>query len=320
MHISLDKLKSVKEKYKMTENMKKMKGIFALIQVPFKNSGFDVDYDGFEKLAEYMTTKTGIHGIGLYGMVSEFHKLTDYEKTELTKIFLSAAKRNKVPSYLSITDYSTEVCVNKAREYEKMGVDAIMLLPPSMFNPHIDEIRNHMVSVLEAVEIPVLLQYAPQATGQNIPKEELLAMKDKYENACFKLEFKPAAANLKPYLDEKPDMIILTGYAGLEMIDLYDIGVKGIIPGGSFTELYVAIYDAYFSGDKKKATKLYNKLEPYLKFWMMTPESLLAIEKEVLVRRGKMKESICRRPCYHLTEKDSQDIDKFLVEFNEYLK
>ena len=53
----------------MTENMQKMKGIFALISMPFKDNG-DVDFEEFWKLAEYLTTKTCIHGIGLYGMVS----------------------------------------------------------------------------------------------------------------------------------------------------------------------------------------------------------------------------------------------------------
>lgn len=303
----------------MTENMKKIKGIFALISMPFKNNG-DVDFDEFEKLAVYLTTKTGIHGIGLYGMVSEFHKLTDYEKTVLTKIFLKVAQKNKVPSLVSVTDYATEIAVKKAKEYEMMGADSIMLLPPSFLNPGIDEIRHHIISVLEAVKIPVVIQYAPQAIGQTIDNAELIAMAEKYENAAFKLEYKPATVNLKQYLAAKPDIVILTGYAGLEMIDLYDIGIKGVMPACSFTEVYVAIHNAYFADDRNKAKMLYNKLEAYLKTWMSSPESLLAIEKKVLVRRGKLKNSLCRRPAYHLSEKDLKDIDKFLVEFSDYLK
>lgn len=302
----------------MTENMQKMKGIFALISMPFKDNG-DVDFEEFGKLAEYLTTKTGIHGIGLYGMVSEFHKLTDYEKTDLTRLFLETVQKTNVPSLVSITDYSTVIAARKAKEYESIGADSLMLLPPSFLKPSIEEIRYHMISVLEAVKIPVVIQYAPQATGHFIENSELIDMANKYENAAFKIEYKPAIDFLKPFLEMKKDMIILTGYAGLEMLDLYKIGVRGVMPACSFTELYVAIYDAYFADDLAKARMLYDKLEAYLKTWMASPESLLAIEKEILVRRKIIKSSYCRRPAYHLSAKDSRDIDQFLTEFSAIL-
>ena len=303
----------------MANQKDKVQGIFALISSTFKDNG-DLDLVEFEKLAEYLTTKTGIHGIGLYGMVSEFHKLSDYEKKDLAELFISVAKKNKVTSLLSVTDHATYLAVKRAKEYQAMGADTLMLLPPHFLDPDVEEIKHHMISVLEAVDIPVLIQYAPQATGKYIEKEALIAMAEKYDNAVFKLEFKPALAKLKEYLDAKPDLVIITGYAGLEMIDIYDIGVKGVLPACSFTEIYVAIHNAYVAGDRKTAQELYDRLEPYLNIWMESQESLLAIEKEVLVQRGIIKSSWCRRPAFHLSEENHNEIARFLVEFKDILK
>lgn len=295
----------------------KIRGTFTLASMTFRENG-DVDYNAFERLVSHLV-RTCAEGVGLYGMVSEFHKLTDYEKTALTSIFLGVLKGSPATSLLSVTDWSTDVAVRKAREYQRLGADTLMLLPPFYFSPALDEVRNHMTSVLEAVDIPVVIQYAPQATGHVLPMEELVAMADRYPNAAFKIEYKPARDYLRQFLELKPDMKILTGYAGLEMIDLYRIGVSGVMPACAYTEVYVAIHAAVVTGDLAKAQALYGMLEPYLVKWMQTPESLLAIEKEILVRRGIIGCSYCRRPSYHLTAANHQDIDRFLIEFAPYL-
>lgn len=294
-----------------------IKGTFTLASMTFHENG-DVDYNAFERLVGHLS-RTGAEGVGLYGMVSEFHKLTDYEKSALTSIFLGVMKGSPAVSLLSVTDWSTDVAVRKAQEYQRLGADTLMLLPPFYFAPALDEVRHHMTSVLEAVDIPVVIQYAPQATGHYLPVDELVEMAERYPNAAFKIEYKPAHDFLMQFLAMKPDMKILTGYAGLEMVDLYRIGVSGVMPACSYTEIYVAVREAILAGDTAKAQALYDMLEPYLLKWMKTPESILAIEKEILVRRGILNNSYCRRPAYHVTDEDRRDIDRFLTEFAPYL-
>ncbi|MGE4485123.1 MAG: dihydrodipicolinate synthase family protein [Oscillospiraceae bacterium] len=298
--------------------MSKVKGIYTLSSMTFKEDG-SIDYDAFAKLVDFLS-KTGAHGVGLWGMVSEWHKVNDYERGILNNIFLEIMKSAPAASNLFVTDWCTEKAVARAKEYEKMGADTLTLLPPFYFNPSLDEVRNHMISVLEAVDIPVLIQYAPQATGHYMPDEELIEMANNYPNAAFKIEYKPAKDFLQKFLDLKSDMVILTGYAGLEMIELYKIGVRGVMPACSYTEVYVAMYNKFMSGDIAGAQKIYDMLEKYLRKWMVSPESLLAIEKELLVRRGILPNSYCRRPKYHLTEENSAEINQFLIEFAEYLK
>jgi len=303
----------------MLETMQRVRGVFPIASVTFAEDG-SIDYEQFERLMIYLANIPGVNGVCLYGMVSEFHKLNDFEKTKLTEIFMRVLKTRKdVVSVLSVTDWSTEAAVMRAREYEKLGVDMVMLLPPFYFNPDVNEVKNHMKSVLEAVEIPVLIQYAPQATGHYIPEAELVEMAERYPNACFKIEYKPAGEFLQNYLRAKPDMVILTGYAGLEMVDVYNIGVCGVMPGASFAEVYIDIYHKFKEGDLLAAYNLYDKLEKYLLKWMITPESLLAVEKEILVRRGIIHSARCRRPACRLSPENFNEISSFLEEFKDYL-
>lgn len=301
----------------MLETMKKLKGSFAIAFTPFKENG-DVDYDDFAREVKYLS-QSGAKGVVLYGMTSEYHKLTDAEKEKLTMTFLDVLKDSPVVSVLSVTDWSTEVAVKTAQKYESLGVDMLMLMPPFYYGPSLDEIRHHMVSVLQSVDIPVIIQYAPLATKLYMPEEELVEMSNTYPNAAFKIEYRPAKEFMSKFFQLKRDMPIMTGWAGLEIVDLYTIGVKGVITVGGFPEIYAAIFKALSAGDITGAHRIYDQLEIYISHWMINPESLLAIEKEILKRRGKMKSSYCRHPAYRLTAENNSEIDRFLDDFKEYL-
>lgn len=301
----------------MSCNKDFIRGVYPLIFVPYHDDG-EVDYQTFEKELEYLSTKPGIHGLGLFGMVSEFHKLDDSEKFKLADIFVNGLKGTGVCSLVSVTDHSTEVAVKRAKYFEKLGPDTLMLLPPSFLNPDINEIRHHMTSVLEAVDIPVLIQYAPQATGKAIATEELVAMADKYDNAAFKIEYKPPVEYMREVFALSKDLVVLGGYAGIDIIEQYQIGVRGVMPGCSFTELYVAEYNAFLAGDIQKANEIHALYAKYLPTWMSSPESMMAIEKEIFVRRGLFKNGKCRRPAHMVTEKQFEELECFLEEVSAY--
>jgi 4-hydroxy-tetrahydrodipicolinate synthase len=103
------------------------------------------------------------------GIVAEFFKVNDYERDALTAIFLNTLRGRKPYSLISVTDWSTDVAVKRAQQYERMGANTLMLLPPFYFEPGVDGIREHMKRVLEAVDIPVLIQYAPQLPTPTYP-------------------------------------------------------------------------------------------------------------------------------------------------------
>ena len=300
------------------QQMNRIKGCYSISSIIFKED-LSVDYNATANLINFLANKTGAHGVCLFGLVSEWYKLNDYERGALSHIFMEILKNAPAASNMFVTDWCTEKAVERAKAYEKMGVDSITLCPPFYFSPSVSDICNHIKQVLEHVEIPVLIQYAPQVTGSYIPNEELQAIARTYPNAAFKPEYKPAFQFNKELLDMCPEMVILTGFAGLEMLDMYKIGVRGVMPACSYTEIYVDIYERFTQGDLAGAQNVYDRLEPYLKAWMVTPESLLAIEKRILQRRGMAPNSLCRHPSYTVTEENETQISAFLTEFADLL-
>lgn len=288
-------------------------GVNPIVAMPFTASG-DIDEASFGRLLEHLAT-SGAQGTTLFGIASEFPKLTDAERDRLAQLFVSTLAGSPLYRAMSVTDHSTEVAVKRARFYAGLGVDALMLLPPFFLNPNPQAIQEHIFAVLEAVDIPVMVQYAPGETGLPITPEQMAEIAARYPHAVFKIECNPPVEYTREFLAKAPQASVLNGYAGLYMLQMLAAGGKGVMPGCSFTEVYVRIYQHWQNGEQQQAEALHQSLLPYIQRWMTHCEYIIQVEKTILQRRGIIATDYCRRPGWKLTSEDEQLIESFLTEF-----
>ncbi len=108
-------------------------GVNPIAAMPFTSQG-EPDYASVDRLLGHLAD-TGIQGLTLFGIASEFPKLEDSERLRLADQFISTLSGSGIFRALSVTDHSTEVAVKRARDYQKRGADALMLLPPFFLQP-----------------------------------------------------------------------------------------------------------------------------------------------------------------------------------------
>lgn len=287
-------------------------GVNPIVAMPFTAHG-EVDEKSMVRLLEHLAT-SGANGATLFGIASEFPKLNDHERDRLAQLFVSTLAGSPLYRAMSVTDHSSEQAVKRARDYAKLGVDALMLLPPFFLNPGPQAIQAHIFAVLEAVDIPVMVQYAPGETGLTITPEQMAEIAARYPHAVFKIECNPPVDYTREFLAKAPQASVLNGYAGLYMLQMLAAGGKGVMPGCSFTEVYVRIYRHWLSGDKEQASALHQSLLPYIQRWMSHCEYIIQAEKTILLRRGIIATDYCRRPGWQLTPEDNQLIQQFISE------
>lgn len=138
-------------------------GINPIVAMPFHANG-EIDEHSFVQLLEHLAA-TGVQGTTLFGIASEFPKLDAPERDRLAEIFVTTLAGASLYRAISVTDHSSEVAVKRARQYQNLGADALMLLPPFFLQPSPQAIQQHIFAVLDAVDIPVMVQYAPGETG-----------------------------------------------------------------------------------------------------------------------------------------------------------
>ena len=292
--------------------MKEIKGICPIIATPFKENG-DVDYKGLEKLVGALIDG-GCHAVTLFGIAGEYYKLTDEERIKMAEITIAVCKKKGGTSILSVTDHSTEIAAKRAKQFEDMGADCLMMLPPFFLKPGAGWLYEHMKAIGKAVSIPVMAQYAPEQTGVAIAPDMFKKLGAECPNIIYyKIECKPAG----PYITNLIKMTnpettkIFVGNAGFQLIEAMDRGAIGAMPGCSMYDVYLDIYNHYVNGDREGAIELHNKILPMLNHIRQNVEQIISFEKRILKKRGIIDSDYCRKPSYDTDEY----FDKLFEEF-----
>ncbi len=279
-------------------NLTEIKGICPIIAATFDENG-NLDLDSLYNLVKTLVLG-GCGAVTLFGIAGEYYKLTDDEREEMVKVCVKAAHDNGGKIIISVTDHATEVAVKRAKHFEESGADCLMILPPFFLKPGASWLYDHMKAIADAVEIPVMAQYAPEQTGVAIPPETFCRLESECKNMIYyKIECKPAGpyvSNLMRLTDGK--MKIFVGNAGFQLIECMDRGAVGAMPGSSMYDIYIDIYNNYVNGDRAKALRIHSKLLPMLNHIRQNVEQIIFFEKRILKLRGIIKCDCCRKPSY----------------------
>jgi dihydrodipicolinate synthase/N-acetylneuraminate lyase len=297
----------------------RIRGVCPVLAVPFTENG-DVDLVGFTAMTRHVLG-TGVTAVMLFGFASEFYKLTDEERTQLRRRLLQeTGGRDEVAAIVSITDHATEVAVRNAREAVADGADALNILPPYLLGPSRGAVLEHLAAILEAVEVPVIVQYAPGLTGTSLDAQSLCRLASAHPNfRMVKVESTPPGRMIADLAAGDPPLVALVGYAGIQLPDALRRGAAGVQPGCSFTEIYVAVWRAWEAGERDQALDLHRRLLPYISYWMQNVELIVQAEKTILARRGIISSDRCRAPGWTLDQEERAMIEHFLEEFANHL-
>jgi len=267
-------------------------GVCPIVATPFTDDGA-VDYDSIRNQVRVLA-EGGCHAAALFGVASEFFKLTDDERDRMAEVVADEAGAHDLPLVLSVTHEATEVATERAAAYEAAGADCIMVLPPSTLGPPQGEVVDHLAAVGEAVSVPVMVQYRPPETP-TMPPETLVRLGREVPNVdYFKIETDPSGPYSTQLIEETDgEANVLVGSAGKTMVEALDRGAVGVIPASFAWDVYVDIYEAYGAGDRERAIDLHDRLLPILN---RVDQASLVYEKRILARRGVIETDSCRHP------------------------
>ncbi|MEU4197728.1 dihydrodipicolinate synthase family protein [Kribbella sp. NPDC026611] len=297
-----------------------VRGVSPVLEVPFTADG-DVDHEGFDRVVRFVLS-TGVTSVMFPGFASEFHKLSEDERQELTEILLSHTRgRGDVAAVIAVQDHATQLAARRAQQAVAAGADLINLLPPHFLSPSRDSLAAHVRAVLQAIApVPLVLQYAPAETGTSLDADLLRAIATEHPNLrLVKVESSPPGPLIAELAAGSPSIPAVEGYAGVQLPDAVRRGAVGTQPGCSLTEVYVEIWRRLTGGDEEGGVDLHRRLLPYISYWMLDTERIIAAEKLISVRRGLFASAYCREPAHHPDQEEIRMVDRLLTEFADFL-
>ncbi|MCC5947369.1 MAG: dihydrodipicolinate synthase family protein [Nitriliruptoraceae bacterium] len=294
-------------------------GIVPVLAVPF-TADDAVDLDGFRAVAAHVLA-TGVSAVTLFGLASEFHKLGDDERVQLRRVLLELTRdRPEITAIVSITEHATARAVAVARAAVDDGADALNVLPPHFLGPSARAVEHHLDAILDAVDVPVVVQYAPAQTGTALAPDTMRRLRARHPNlGAIKVETQPPGRYVELMVGGEPAIDCMVGYAGVQMPDALRRGAVGIQPGCSFTELYVELWARHAAGDLEGFHALHRAMLPWITYWMQHVELIIQAEKTILAARGLIATERCRAPGWDLDAEERRMIDAFLEQFEPWL-
>jgi len=271
-----------------------LRGISPVLAVPFRANG-DLDGDGFRAVVDHVLS-SGVTSALLFGLASEFHKLTDAERDLLCGLFLErTVERPGFAAICSVTDHATHVAVQRATCYQDRGADAVNVLPPHFLDPSPRAVIDHLDAVMAAVEVPVIVQYAPVQTGTSLQPDDLGRLAERHANfGIVKVESSPPASMIAALA--RLGLASFVGQAGLHLPSAVAAGAIGVQPGCSMIPLYQRLWSAVDARDEPALFADYEALLPTIVHWMTHVETIVQAEKTVLQRLGVIESDHCRAP------------------------
>jgi 4-hydroxy-tetrahydrodipicolinate synthase len=233
-------------------------GVIPALITPFRDD-FSVDYEGIARNLDYV--EKYVDAVVPAGTTGEAATLSYEEHVEVVRYVADTAN---VPVIGGAGSNSTREALWLAKEVEKAGADAAMLVTPYYNKPNQEGLYQHYKAVAESVSIPIIVYNVPSRTGINTTPELVVRLAE-IDNI---VAIKEASGNLKQISDiirltSDFDFVLLSGDDFLTL-PILCLGGKGVISVAANVApaLMKEMYTAFTNGDIRKATELHHRLTP----------------------------------------------------------
>lgn len=272
-------------------------GAVPIIPTPF-NHDETIDEDSLRNLIDFAIS-SGLQAVCLPAYASEFYKLTDSEKLLVVKIAVDhAAGRIKIIAQSNHP--SLKVAIELAKANIESGADIIALAVPRIFNLPESSIIAYLSEFFNAIpNTPVLIQdFNPG--GVSISVELINELRLQHPNFKYlKLEEPLCAPKFEAIIKATDGNVqVFEGWGGLYLLELIPVGIGGVMPGLAVADILQKIFTLRKNGENDRAFELFEKVMPQIFFSLQNMELFHYAEKELLMARGILHNSVSRKAAY----------------------
>ena len=268
-------------------------GIYNILATPF-TAELAVDEASLRRLVEFQL-EMGAYGLTILGVLGEAAKMTVDERTRVMEIVLEVVA-GRVPVIVGTSHPDTAQRIALSKAAVAAGALGVMIAPPPMPGCTDDDIIALYAEVAAAMDAPIVVQDFPPVNNVTMPAEMLARLAEQIPNArTLKLEDPPLMEKISAIRAHTDQFAILGGLGGMFLLEELGRGAAGTMTGFAFTEILVAVYQAWQAGDRAQAVSIFDRYLPLIRYENQ-PVINLTIRKELLYRRGAMATPLLRKP------------------------
>ena len=289
--------------------MGKISGIFNILATPF-SADSAVDYDSLRRLARFQMD-VGAGGLTILGVMGEAAKLSvDERKAVMDTVVETVA--GAIPIVVGTSHSQLATCIALSEAAFAAGADGVMIAPPPMEDKSDAAILALYSEIAETISGPIVVQDFPPVNDVIMSPQALAQIAEAIPNARYlKLEDPPLMQKIDAIRGCTDKFEIFGGLGGMFLLEELGRGASGTMTGFAFTEILVAVYEAFKDGQKREAEAIFDKYLPLIRFENQ-PVINLTIRKALLQRRGAIANATPREPYNPIDAGTEAEIDWLL--------
>lgn len=280
-----------------------MKGVYNIMVTPFDGND-QIDEESLRNVVDFQVSK-GAHGLTILGLLGEGQKLSDSERDFVIDVVMDQVK-GRIPVVVTASHMSPSVVIERSKRAKELGAEGVMVAPPTLLR-NMDAVTQFYATLKKELDFPIVVQDEPVATNVIMPASFLATN----GLPIIKLEDPPVPQKITQILDKNPDAQIFGGLGGQYFIEELERGAVGTMTGFAFTEALIEMYDLFNAGKQQEARDLFYKYTPILRYEGQANVSV-SIRKEILKRRGAIKNADVRSPGAKLDAPGKEELTKLL--------
>jgi 4-hydroxy-tetrahydrodipicolinate synthase len=268
-------------------------GIFNILATPFDAEG-GVDEASLRRLVDFQLDK-GCYGLTILGVLGEASKLSVEERGRVMEIVLETVG-GRVPVIVGASHDDIDTAIALSRAARTAGADGVMIAPPKMPQPPDEVLLGIYKRIADAVDTAIVVQDFPPVNGIMMSADLLAAIAEQIPNCRYlKLEDPPLMEKIAAVRERTDKFAIFGGLGGMFLLEELRAGAAGTMTGFAFTEILVAVYQAYCAGDHARAERIFDHYLPLIRYENQ-PIINLSIRKLLLHKRGAIAHPGLRAP------------------------
>jgi 1-pyrroline-4-hydroxy-2-carboxylate deaminase len=254
--------------------------------------------------------ENGCSGTVCLGSLGESATLTLEEKSAILRTCVEAV-RGRVPVVASISALSTSEAITLGGIAGDAGCDALMVLPPYVYQGDWREMKAHIAAVFEATLLSCMLYNNPIAYGTDFLPEQMQELAAEHENFAAVKESSADArrvAAIRALCGDRLDVFVGVDDA---IVEAASVGATGWIAGlaNALPRESADLFNCAVNGEREKALEWYRWFLPLLR--MDTVPKFVQLIKLVQAQVG-MGNPRVRRPRLELADRELADVQEII--------
>jgi 4-hydroxy-tetrahydrodipicolinate synthase len=268
-------------------------GIFNILATPFM-ADFQLDLPSLRRLVEFQLDK-GAYGLTILGVLGEAAKMSVNERRQVMDTVIETVA-GRVPIVVGAGHPDTATCIALSKAAFAAGAAGVMIAPPRMEKPTDDKVIALYSEIASQIDQPIVVQDFPPVNDIIMSPDMLATLAERIPNARhLKLEDPPLMEKIGAIRARTDKFEIFGGLGGMFLLEELRRGAVGTMTGFAFTEILVAVFQAFQAGRHAEAERIFDYYLPLIRYENQ-PIVNLTIRKELLYRRGAIAHPTPRYP------------------------